>query len=287
MNASPFGEDLIGLALTEDIGSGDVTSELFAPPDVILSARVVARTPCVLAGGAVACEVLKRVDPRLEARDVQPDGTCLSQGEAAMILRGPAKPLLTAERVTLNFLQRLSGVATLTRQYVEAVRGTNAVILDTRKTTPGFRALEKAAVVAGGGQNHRMGLYDLVMVKDNHLAAVGSVPALQPGILAAKARGLKVEVEVDSLIQLTEVLALEGVDIVLLDNMPPEILRQAVAMRKPGVKFEASGGVNLETVSAIAQTGVDFISVGALTHSAPCVDLGLDFGESCEGSKCD
>lgn len=275
--ASCFGSDLIGLALQEDIGSGDVTTELFAGPEVSVLGHIAARTPCIFAGGAVALEVFRRVDPRLQVVHRVPDGSALSPGEAALSIHGPASSLLTAERVALNFLQRLSGVATLTNRYVRAVQGTGATILDTRKTTPGFRMMEKAAVVAGGGKNHRMGLHDMVLIKDNHLAASGGIPGLQPAILAAKARGLKVEIEVDSLDQLCEVLKLNGVDLVLLDNMPCGILRQAVAMRKAGLLFEASGGVNLETVAEIASTGVDLISVGALTHSAVCVDLGMDF----------
>jgi nicotinate-nucleotide pyrophosphorylase (carboxylating) len=272
-----FGSDLIGLALEEDIGSGDVTTELFAGPDANVVGHIVARIPCIFAGGDIARDVFQRVDPRLEITHRKPDGSELQPGEAALSIHGPASSMLTAERVALNFLQKLSGIATLTRRYVNAVQGTGATILDTRKTTPGFRIMEKAAVVAGGGKNHRMGLHDMVLIKDNHLAASGGIAGLQPGILDAKSRGLKVEVEVDSIDQLREVLTLDGVDIVMLDNMTPDHLREAVALRKPGLLFEASGGVNLETIAAIAKTGVDFISVGALTHSAPSVDLGMDF----------
>ncbi len=272
-----FGSDLIGLALQEDIGSGDVTTTLFAGPDVNVVGHIVARTACIFAGGDVAEEVFQRVDPRLQIVQRKPDGSALGPGETALSIHGPASSLLTAERVALNFLQKLSGVATLTRRYVSAVKGTGATILDTRKTTPGFRIMEKAAVVAGGGKNHRMGLHGMVLIKDNHLAAAGGIAGLQAGILDAKSRGLKVEVEVDSIDQLREVLKLDGVDIVMLDNMTPDRLCEAVALRKPGLLFEASGGINLETIAAIAKTGVDFISVGALTHSAPCVDLGMDF----------
>ncbi|MEX1118352.1 MAG: carboxylating nicotinate-nucleotide diphosphorylase [Terrimicrobiaceae bacterium] len=272
-----FGTDLIGLALEEDIGPGDVTTEIFAGTPSMARARIVARQDCVFSGGEVAREVWKRVSPAIRILSVQPEGTLLVSGESAMEVEGPAASLLSAERVALNFLQRLSGVATLTRQYVEAIRGTPAKILDTRKTTPGLRALEKAAVRAGGGTNHRMGLHDMVMVKDNHLAAVGGIPGLQPAIDEAKRRGLRVEIEVDTIVQLNEVLALRGVDVVLLDNMSPDLLRQAVELRKPGVAFEASGGITLENIAAVAATGVDFISVGALTHSAVCVDLALDF----------
>ncbi len=277
MTPARFGNDIIGLALGEDVGTGDVTTELFAGDQNIVRARIVARQECVFSGGEVAREVFMRVDPVTQILDVQPEGTLLSPGAAGMEFEGPAASLLTAERVALNFLQRLSGVATLTRRYVEAVRGTTTKILDTRKTTPGLRLLEKAAVRAGGGTNHRMGLHDMVMVKDNHLAAAGGIPGLQPAIHQAKQRGLRVEIEVDTISQLREVLALDGVDVVLLDNMRPEVLREAVQLRKPGVAFEASGGITLQNIAEVAATGVDFISIGALTHSAACVDLALDF----------
>ncbi len=277
MTPARFGNDIIGLALEEDIGAGDVTTELFTGNQNITRARIVARQECVFSGGEVAREVFFRVNPTAQILAVLQDGAFLSPGDMAMEVEGPAASLLTAERVALNFLQRLSGVATLTRRYVDAVRGTNAKILDTRKTTPGLRTLEKAAVRAGGGTNHRMGLHDMVMVKDNHLAAAGGIPSLQPAIHEAKRRGLRVEIEVDTIAQLTEVLALEGVDVVLLDNMNPEVLHQAVLLRKPGVAFEASGGITLQNIAAVAATGVDFISIGALTHSAICVDLALDF----------
>ncbi len=277
MTPARFGNDIIGLALQEDLGAGDVTTELFMGNRHVIRARIVARQECVFSGGDVAREVFMRVDPSIRIFDVQPEGSQLSPGASAMELEGPAASLLTAERVALNFLQRLSGVATLTRRYVDAVLGTNTKILDTRKTTPGLRVLEKAAVRAGGGTNHRMGLHDMVMVKDNHLAAGGSIVGLQPAIHEAKRRGLRVEIEVDTLAQLKEVLALEGVDVVLLDNMSPEVLHQAILLRKPGVAFEASGGITLQNIAAVAATGVDFISIGALTHSAVCVDLALDF----------
>ena len=201
-----------------------------------------------------------------------------------MEVRGPARAVLSAERTALNFLQRLSGVATLTRSYVEQVQGTRARILDTRKTTPGWRLLEKAAVVAGGGTNHRMGLYDRAMVKDNHLIATNSLGQLQESIRTLKHEHPEVEVELeaDTLEQVEGFLGLEGVDYILLDNMSPGELRKAVEMRgKASVpRLEASGGVNLETVGAIAASGVDFVSVGAITHSAVALDLGLDFVES-------
>ncbi len=277
MPASRFGDDLIGLALTEDLGAGDVTAELFPARSVHATARVIARQPCVFAGGDPAIETFRRVDPGIKVLGRAPDGTPATRGTPILTLEGSSDSLVGAERTALNFIQRLSGVATLTKTYVDAIAGTRARILDTRKTTPGFRLLEKAAVRAGGGTNHRMSLGDMVMIKDNHIAASRGIPSLQEGIRKAKARGFKVEIEVDSLAQLDEVLLLESVDVVLLDNMPPALLRQAVARRKPGLQFEASGGITLENIRAIAETGVDFISIGALTHSAPAADFGLDF----------
>jgi nicotinate-nucleotide pyrophosphorylase (carboxylating) len=274
--------DLIALALAEDIGAGDVTSEYFTGPDRRAVARIVARQPCVLAGGGAAEEVFRRVDGSLEIRRDRQDGDRLETGEVAMTISGRAASLLTAERTALNFLQRLSGVATLTRQYVDAIRGTSARILDTRKTTPGWRLLEKAAVVAGGGENHRFGLYDMAMVKDNHLAAGTRLDDLQASIrkLRKERPEIRIELEADTLDQVRDFLTLEGVDVILLDNMPPPVLREAVALRKSGVLFEASGGVTLETIRAIAETGVDFISVGALTHSAKAVDLSMELTEA-------
>ena len=203
---------------------------------------------------------------------------CVTPGEIAMVVRGRAAPLLTAERTALNFLQRLSGVATLTGRFVDAVGGTSAKILDTRKTTPGMRLFEKAAVVSGGGANHRLGLHDMVMVKDNHLAANSSLEDLQDAISRVKAarHGIRVELEADTVEQVRKFVSLHGVDVILLDNMTLAELREAVALKRPGIAFEASGGVNLETVRQIAETGVDFISVGEMTHSARAVDLSLE-----------
>jgi nicotinate-nucleotide pyrophosphorylase (carboxylating) len=270
--------DIIALALSEDIGSGDVTTEYFTDPSRRAEARVVAREPCIIAGLGVAEEVFHRVDPKLEILRVVEDGAHLAAGEIAMRVSGRAASLLTAERTALNFLQRLSGVATLSGQFVAAVNGTSARILDTRKTTPGMRVFEKAAVAAGGGVNHRFGLHDMVMVKDNHLAAVSGLAQLQAAISKVKRERphVRVELEADTVEQVRKFLTLEGVDIILLDNMTPAQLREAVSLRKPGVAFEASGGVNLETVRQIAETGIDFISVGELTHSPRAVDLSLE-----------
>lgn len=279
--ADASGWDPIQAALAEDIGAGDLTSRYFVDAARLGRARIVARQAGVVAGAEVAAEVFRRVDRRLEATVLCGDGRDVRPGEAVLKIEGPVAALLTAERVALNFLQRLSGVATLTRHFVEAVAGTSARILDTRKTTPGLRALEKAAVVAGGGTNHRIGLYDMVMVKDNHLAADAGLEHLRRAIehFRREQPGKRVEVEADTLDQVRDFLTLEGIDVILLDNMALATMREAVGMRRGAVAFEASGGVNLQTVRAIAETGVDFISVGALTHSAPALDFSLELLE--------
>jgi nicotinate-nucleotide pyrophosphorylase (carboxylating) len=272
---------LIDLALAEDIGTGDVTSLYFVPEDRIARAFIVARSEGVVSGVEVAQAVFRAVDAALDVAVLIPDGSRVAAGAMVLRIEGPARSILTAERTALNFLQRLSGVASLARRYVEAVAGTGARILDTRKTTPGYRLLEKAAVVHGGGTNHRIGLYDRAMVKDNHLVAEGGLEALQAAISKLKVErpGVEVELEADRLDQFEAFLRLDGVDHILLDNMSLEEMRRAVALRNGRTlpQLEASGGVNLATVRDIAETGVDFISVGALTHSAPSLDLGLDF----------
>mgnify|MGYP002623806721 CR=1 FL=1 len=270
---------VIDAALAEDIGPGDVTCAYFVDPAQQGVARIVAREPGVAAGVDVAKEVFLRVDPSLEVASGKLDGSLLVPGDVLLTVRGPVRSLLTAERVALNFLQRLSGIATLTRRFVDLVAETPARILDTRKTTPGLRALEKAAVVAGGGVNHRFGLYDMVMVKDNHLAAADDLDFLQTAIRRVKAErpGIRVELEADTLEQVRGFLTLDGVDVILLDNMSLEEMAQAVQLGKQKkVAFEASGGVTLERVAAIARTGVHFISIGALTHSARALDLSLE-----------
>lgn len=274
--------DLIDLALSEDIGAGDVTTEFFTPPTLRGRAHIVAREPCLLAGMDPAMETFRRVDADLQLQPLCHDGATLSSGDSVLQIDGRVASLLTAERVALNFLQRLSGVATLTGQFVAAVQGTGARILDTRKTTPGWRLLEKAAVRAGGGQNHRLGLHDMVMVKDNHLAAGTGQATLQAAITKLKRERpeILIELEADTLAQVHEFIHLEGVDIVLLDNMTPVVLREAVALRQRGLLFEASGGVTLETVREIAKTGVDRISIGALTHSARAIDLALEIEQT-------
>ena len=277
-------EALIEFALAEDIGDGDVTARYFIPAERRATAFAVARRDGVVSGLELAARVFQRVDPALETGILLVDGNRVGEGAMLMRIEGTARSILTAERTALNFLQHLSGVATLTAAYVEAVRGTRARILDTRKTTPGYRILEKKAVLDGGGTNHRMGLFDRAMVKDNHLLAEGGLEALQAAIhrLKRERPGIEVELEVDHLGQFRDFLALDGVDHVLLDNMSNEQLAEAVTLRGERKKplLEASGGVTLETVRGIAETGVDFISVGAITHSAPVLDIGLDFTAS-------
>ena len=271
-------DDLIGLALAEDIGSGDVTAKWFTGSEREASAVIIAKEMCCLAGVGVCAEVFSRVDRSLRVSALKNDGATLEHGDQVLRVGGRAASILTAERTSLNFLQRLSGVATMARRYVEAVRGTGAVILDTRKTTPGFRLLEKAAVAAGGATNHRTGLFDMVMVKDNHLAAGTTPEEIQAAIQRAKAAdpALRIEIEADTVAQAKTFFQMAGVDVVLLDNMSVESLREAVALRPPRIRLEASGGITLANVRAVAETGVDYISIGAITHSAPAVDFSLE-----------
>ena len=270
--------DPIEIALREDLGDGDTTTEFFVREDLRALGRIVARERAVVAGTETAAEVFRRVNPQLNIEILQPDGTALAGGETILEVRGAAASILTAERVALNFLQRLCGIATLTRQFADAIGKSRAKILDTRKTTPGLRALEKAAVVAGGGANHRSTLSEMVLVKDNHLNAgagfSGFVNAIQR--LRQERPGLRIEVEADRLEQVRSFLEIDGIDVILLDNMEPTEMREAVAAGKRKVKFEASGGITLKNVRRIAATGVDYISIGALTHSARAIDLSLE-----------
>ena len=272
---------LIDLAMAEDIGGGDVTTRYFIPEDRQASAWVVARKDGVVSGGEIAAQVFRKVDPELLVQILTSDGTHVVAGSQLIRIQGSARSILTAERTALNFLQHLSGIATLTACYCKQVLGTHTRILDTRKTTPGYRMLEKKAVRDGGGTNHRQGLYDRAMVKDNHLVAEGGIAAIQAGIQKLKINqpNVEVEIEADSIEQVREFLALDGVDYILLDNMTLAQLSEAVALRGLRTKpmLEASGGITLELLAEIAATGVDFISVGALTHSAPALDIGLDF----------
>ena len=272
----------VKLALAEDLGSGDATTLATVPASATASAVMRAREPLVAAGLALAAAAFQELSPAAQIERPAQDGQRVPANAILLKIFGPAQPLLGAERVALNFVQRLSGIATLTAQFVDAVRGTPAEILDTRKTTPGWRRLEKYAVTCGGGRNHRLGLFDMILIKDNHLAALrGAQPnAVAAAVARARARysQLKIEVEADTLEQVEQALA-AGADVILLDNMDLARLRLAAQKCKGRARTEASGGVNLTNVRAIAETGVDFISVGALTHSARAVDVGLDFEE--------
>lgn len=276
---SPSILDTLRRALDEDLGSGDITSECFIPSEQCSTAAIVARESSVLAGSEIAAEIFRLVDPTIQIVIRQNDGASLSAGDTVLTAAGPTRALLAAERTALNFLQRLSGIATLTRKFVNAVAGTDAIILDTRKTTPGLRELERLAVRSGGGFNHRFGLFDAVLAKDNHLTVTNDAKSLQRALNEARRRrhGISLEIEADTLDQVRLLLSLHGIDIILLDNMTNTQLREAVALRgeKP-ILLEASGGVNLDTVAAIAATGVNRISVGALTHSARAVDFALE-----------
>ena len=276
-------QDLLELALAEDVGAGDLTSALVIDAERVGRGRIEAREPLVVCGLEIAETVFRRVDPSLtiERAPEMADGRQTRAGDVLMRIHGRYASILTAERTALNFLQRLSGVATLTAKHADLVKGTSARILDTRKTTPGYRLLEKQAVLDGGGTNHRLGLYDRAMVKDNHLVAEGGAESIQAAITKLKADkpGVEVELEADNLKQVRVFLEMEGVDHILLDNMSLDDMREAVEARgnRGTPLLEASGGVSLDTLRGIAETGVDFISVGALTHSAPALDCGLDF----------
>lgn len=281
---------LVSLALAEDVGAGDWTTLWTVPEASRAGADIVAKAPGVVAGLALVQAVYRRLDERVEVTFVRADGDPVSPGDPVCTIRGPARAILTGERTALNFLQRLSGIASVTRRYVEAVEGTGVRILDTRKTTPGWRRLEKAAVRVGGGHNHRVGLHDMVLIKENHIAAAGGITAavarvreqLRSARAASHVKALPVEAEVTSLAELAEALE-AGVDRVLLDNMALGTMREAVEQARAWARrsgrerpqLEASGNMTLDRVRPVAETGVDLISVGALTHSAPALDLSL------------
>lgn len=276
---SPSALETIRRALAEDLGAGDVTSDAFIPAAHHGTARIVSREDAVLAGGGAAAAVFGLVSNDCTVETRLADGAAVAPGDVVMEIRGPTRALLAAERTALNFIQRLSGVATLTRRFASAIEGTGAVLLDTRKTTPGLREFEREAVRAGGGTNHRFGLFDMVLAKDNHLAVTGDAAGLQRAVDAARTDhpGIRIEIEADSLDQVRTLCGLRGLDIILLDNMTTAQMREAVAIRGAApILLEASGGVTLETVRGIAETGVDRISVGALTHSARAVDFSLE-----------
>jgi nicotinate-nucleotide pyrophosphorylase (carboxylating) len=274
----PDDYDPIAAALKEDIGDGDITTEFFVPETLRATGRIVARERAVVAGTGTAAEVFRKADSATDIQIVHLDGDAIVAGDVVIEVRGLARSILKAERVALNFLQRLCGIATLTRQFVDAVGNHPAKILDTRKTNPGLRALEKAAVVAGGGVNHRSGLYDMVLVKDNHLAALGGLSGFADQIrrLRKQRPDIRIEVEADDLEQARAFVEVDGIDVILLDNMVPAQIREALALRRNNIKFEASGGITLKNVRRIAATGVDYISIGALTNAARAIDLGLE-----------
>ena len=261
--------DPIAAGLKEDIGKGDITTEFFVPDTLHATGRIVAREKAILAGTGAAAEVFRQVDPSTDIQIVRRDGEEVVAADVIIELRGLARSILTAERVALNFLQRLCGIATLTRQFVDAVGNHSAKILDTRKTTPGLRALEKA---------HRFGLYDMVLVKDNHLATFGGLSRFADRIrqIRQDRPDIRIEVEADDLEQARAFVEIDGIDVILLDNMTSAQIREAVALRRNNIQFEASGGITLKNVKRIAATGVDYISIGGLTNDARAIDIGLE-----------
>jgi nicotinate-nucleotide pyrophosphorylase (carboxylating) len=273
----PLVDEAIANALSEDLGlAGDITTDATVRADARATGVIGARKDGVVAGLQLVTTAFEMLDPDVAIDVLVPDGGNVAAGGAIARVAGNARALLTAERTAMNFLGHLSGIATLTRRYVEEIKGTRAHIIDTRKTTPGLRALEKLAVRAGGGVNHRFGLYDAILIKDNHIVAAGGIGAALDRARAHAGHMVKIEIEVTTLAELEEALR-HAPDAVLLDNMPTDRLKAAVALVAGRALTEASGGVNLESVRAIALTGVDLISVGALTHSAPALDVGFDF----------
>ena len=265
---------IIADALAEDIGPGDVTSEAIISANAYLRGQFLVKTPGVIAGLEVVGQVFAQVDGKIAYLPLVQDGVAVAKGDVVARVEGHGPGILTAERVALNFLQRMSGIATATRRYMEAVAGTRAKILDTRKTAPGLRMLDKLAVKLGGGSNHRFGLYDMVLIKDNHIAAAGSITEAVRRV-RERTKGLVIEVEVTSLEQLNEALRL-NVERIMLDNMSLELMREAVRRTAGRAELEASGGITLDNVAEVAATGVDLISVGALTHSVSGLDISLE-----------
>ena len=268
-------EPILRRALDEDIGDGDVTTQCIVSPGATLNGQFIAKEAGVLAGSEVVELTFGLVDEQVQFIPGVFDGDQVEAGQVTAMINGPGWALLGGERVALNFLQRMSGIATLTRRFVEAVQGTSTVVLDTRKTAPGLRPLDKWAVRLGGGQNHRFGLYDMVLIKDNHIAAVGSISEAVARVRAEDEKRLPIEVEVKTLMELQEALDL-GLDRIMLDNMSLDEMREAVRLANGRVPLEASGNVSLENVAAIAATGVDYISVGMLTHSVRALDISLE-----------
>ena len=269
-------DKLVRAALEEDIGrAGDITTQACIPAGTQAVCQFVVRKPGVVAGIPVAQEAFRQIDPSVKFETLHPDGTHISERTAVAPVSGDARAILTAERVGLNFMSRLSGTATLTAKYVDLVKHTKAKVCCTRKTTPGLRALEKYAVRCGGGMNHRFGLDDAVLIKDNHIAVCGGITAALRAAKAAIGHLVKIEIEIDGLDQLDEVIA-EGADVVLFDNMSPAEMAEGVRRIAGRMKTEASGGVRLENIKEVAEAGVDLLSSGSITHSAPILDIGLD-----------
>ena len=260
--------------IEEDLGGGDITTDAIISSDSKTTANIISKQSLVLAGMDVARKVFELLDPACEWKPKKKDGQVLKNGDLIATVEGKTQAILKVERVALNFLQRLSGIATLTREFVDKVEGTGSRILDTRKTTPGLRALEKYAVQMGGANNHRIGLFDRYLIKDNHIAAAGSVSKAVETVLASRKEDLLIEIEVRNFSELKEALKYP-IDIILLDNFSPSQVKEALTLKKGKIRFEASGRINLNNVLDYAKTGVDFISVGSLTHSAPAVDLSL------------
>jgi nicotinate-nucleotide pyrophosphorylase (carboxylating) len=276
--------EIIGLALAEDIADGDITTEATVEAGAIYEGRMIAKAAGVVAGLEIARRTFHCLDASVEFHALVEEGGTVTKGDLIAEVRGPGRALLTGERVALNFLQRMSGIATATRRYVDAVAGTNAKILDTRKTVPGLRLLDKWAVALGGGMNHRIGLYDMALIKDNHIVAAGGIRPAVERVRAADRRGRlvespRIEVEVKNLDELREALSL-NVDLIMLDNMTPEQMAEAVRIANGRIPLEASGNVSLETVRRIAETGVDYISVGKLTHSVEALDISFLLNEA-------
>ena len=273
-------EEIIRCALAEDVGSGDVTTESIVLPDSVLNGRFVAKSEGVVAGWEVVMETFRFLDNHVNVVPLVPDGAEIRAGEIMGTISGPGRAILTGERVALNFLQRMSGIATTARRFVKAAAGTRAIILDTRKTVPGLRILDKIAVRIGGAENHRTGLYDMVLIKDNHIAEAGGTTSAVQSARANAPKELKIEVEVRNLDELKEVLTLD-VDRVLLDNMSIDDMRNAVEFVNDRVPLEASGNIDIDNVAAVAATGVNYISVGKLTHSVTAMDISLMIDKKC------
>lgn len=271
-------DNLITLAFAEDIGEGDHTTLCSIPDSAIGESRLLVKEDGVLAGVEIAREVFHRFDPDLRMDVLIPDGSNVQSGDVAFIVSGKVRSILQTERIVLNLMQRMSGIATVTRSYMKLLEGTSAKVLDTRKTTPGMRLLEKMAVKLGGGENHRIGLFDMILLKDNHVDFSGGIAHAIRGAqryIKDKNKPLKIEIEVRNLSELEEVLEIGGVDRIMLDNFTPELTREAVKIVNGRVELESSGGITKETIREYAQTGVDYISVGALTHSVRSLDLSL------------